>query len=210
MTTETAQAGADTTQAGDATQPAAADPAAASTESTTPEAKGDADAKPAAKDDSAKDDGKAGDDKPPVYDFKAPEGMELDAAAVDEFKAIATELKLPAESAQKVVDLYAKLEQKRSEAFAAQVDEWGNQVKADKEIGGKNLEVNLAAAKAAVEKFGTPEFKSMLDATGMGNHPEVVRMFVKIGKAISEDTMVRGNPGDSPPKDAASVLYGSN
>lgn len=209
MTTETAQAGTDTTQAGDATQTAAANPGTVLTQNTTPEVKGDADAKPATTDDGAKDDGKAGNDSPPVYDFKAPEGMELDTAAVDEFKAIAAELKLPADSAQKVVDLYAKLEQKRSEAFAAQVSEWGDQVKADKEIGGKNLEANIATAKAAVDKFATPEFKSMLDATGMGNHPEVVRMFVKIGKAISEDTMVRGTPGDAP-KSAASVLYSSN
>jgi hypothetical protein len=132
-------------------------------------------------------------DEPIKYDFKAPEGMALDVTAVDEFKAIASELKLPTESAQKVVDLYAKLEQKRAEGFAAQVETWGEQVKTDKEIGGDKLTENLAAARKVVDTFGTSEFKSLLDSTGMGNHPEVVRLMSKIGKAISEDGFVRGS-----------------
>ena len=32
----------------------------------------------------------------------------------------------------------------------------------------------------------------MMDATGFGDHPEVIRMFHKIGKQVSEDTFVPG------------------
>ena len=62
----------------------------------------------------------------------------------------------------------------------------------------------------AIETFGTPELRSLLDSTGMGNHPEVVRLALKIGKAISEDTIVRGrNTPSGGAKDPASVLYGN-
>jgi hypothetical protein len=120
--------------------------------------------------------------------------VELDTTAVDRFKAVAGELKLPAESAQKVVDLYADIRKAEAEAFANQVQAWGDEVKADKEIGGDKLAENLAVAKKAVDAFGGDEIRSLLDSTGMGNHPAVVRMMVKIGKAISEDGFVKGAP----------------
>lgn len=207
MTTEAAEAtGTANTEAGESTQTTAATDAAA-TETQTPEAKGEANADTKATDDAGKADG-AKADEPIAYEFKAPEGMELDSASLGEFKAIAAELKLPAEAAQKMVDIAIKREQARAEAFAAQVNEWGEQVKADKEVGGAKLDENLGVARKAIDQFGTPELKSLLDSTGMGNHPEVVKLMVRIGRAISEDKIVRGE-SSAAPKDTASILYGS-
>lgn len=141
------------------------------------------------------------------YAFAAPEGLELNQGDLDEFKTIAKELKLPKEQAQKVVDLAIKREQARAEAFTKQVSDWGEQVSKDPELGKPE---NLALAVKAIETFGTPELRSLLDSTGMGNHPEVVRLALKIGKAISEDTIVRGrNTPSGGAKDPASVLYGN-
>lgn len=138
-----------------------------------------------------------------VYDFKVPEGVELDAAMTDEFKAIAKELKLPADAAQKVVDLAAKREQARADAFVKQVDDWAKALPADKEFGGDAYQENMAVAKKTIDTFGSPELVSLLNSTGMGNHPEVVRLAFKIGKALSEDTFVKGN--QAPP--AKSSFY---
>ena len=207
MTTETADAGAGTTESQVTQDNAAPEQAQQTAENTAPEGKTDGATKP--EDASAKDDSKAGDDAPLVYDFKAPEGMELDTAAVDQFKGLAAELKLAPESAQKVVDLYAGIKQAEAQAFADQVKAGGDEGKADKEIGGKNLDVTLASARKVIDTFGGDGVKSLLDSTGMGNHPDVVRMLAKIGKAISEDTMERGMSGEGAPRDAASVLYGT-
>lgn len=201
MTTDANEPGTQTPAAGETTQTTAADQ---STVVTSTEVKEDANAKTEAKVDEGKGDG-AKADEPVVYDFKVPEGIELDVGTSDKFKALATELKLPADSAQKVVDLYAGVRQAEAQAFADQVKAWGEQVSADKELGNAD---NLAAARKAVDAFGTPELKSLLNSTGMGNHPEVVRLMSKIGKAISEDTITRGKQGEKP-KDAANVLYGS-
>lgn len=57
-----------------------------------------------------------------------------------------------------------------------------------------------------MDKFGSPELKQYLNETGLGNHPELVRIFANIGKAMSEDGLVTGNSGGV--KSAADVLFG--
>lgn len=148
---------------------------------------------------------------PEAYeDFTVPEGVELDAEVLGEFKDVAKELNLPQAAAQKVTDLAVKLTQKWAGEQTGRVAEmqtaWKDETQTDKEIGGDALPANLAVAKTALDKFGTPALRELLDASGLGNHPEVVRAFVKIGKAISEDTFVAGGTA-SPPKDAAKTLF---
>ena len=148
---------------------------------------------------------------PEKYEFKPAEGQELDAAALEQFEPIARELNLTNEQAQKMVDLYgAKImpmvQQQQVEAWQKTTEQWAADVKADKEIGGDKLTGNLSAAQRALAQFGTPELKEYLEGTGLGNHPELVKAFVKIGKAMSEDGMVDGsNQGQ---RSAAEVLYG--
>ncbi len=190
MTTEAASAGADTTEASTPQSAAAPEASAAATGQAAEGA--NAQAKP--EDAGAKVDGEKPADAPIVYDFKAPEGVELDASAVERFKAVAGDLKMPADQAQKVVDLYADLRKAETDAFVKQVETWGEETKADKEYGGDKLPETLASARKVIDTFGTPEFKSLLDSSGMGNHPEVVKLLAKVGKAISEDGFIRGAP----------------
>lgn len=130
----------------------------------------------------------------PDYSFEMPEGVELDKSGVDEFTAIAKELKLPADAAKKLVGLEVKRVQAQQQAHATLVESWAEQVKADKDLGGEKLQENLAVARKAIDAFGSPELKELLNSTGLGNHPEVVKAFLKAGKAISEDGFVRGQP----------------
>ncbi len=131
---------------------------------------------------------------PEAYEFAMPEGMQLDKAAADEFSAIAKELKLDQATAQKVADVAVKQAQRQAEAHTKLVESWVEQVKTDKDIGGDNLEQNLAVAKKALDTFGTPELRDVLNSTGLGNHPEVIKAFIKAGKAISDDGFVAGSP----------------
>ncbi|HHA1506267.1 TPA: peptidase [Enterobacter hormaechei subsp. xiangfangensis] len=147
---------------------------------------------------------------PEKYEFKAGEGVELDTEALKDFEPVARELNLTNEQAQKLVDAYPKIlagvQQRQAEAWQKQTEVWAETVKADKEIGGDKLTANLSAAQRALDQFGTPELKEYLNATGLGNHPDLVKTFVKIGKAMSEDGMVDGsNQGQ---RSAAEVLYG--
>lgn len=129
-------------------------------------------------------------------DFAVPEGLEMDAEVLTNFKGIAKELGIPQEAAQKLIDLQASLETKRSaaaeQAQAEQAQQWAAQIKADKELGGENYSKTVETAIKAVEKYGSPELRSLLNETGIGNHPELVKFCHRIGKALSEDGLVMG------------------
>lgn len=148
---------------------------------------------------------------PEAYEFKAAEGAELDTEALKDFEPVARELNLTNEQAQKLVDAYPKIlagvQQRQADAWQATTEQWAADVKADKEIGGDKLTGNLSAAQRALDQFGTPELKEYLNTTGLGNHPDLVKTFVKIGKAMSEDGMVTGK--QSGQRSAAEVLYGN-
>ncbi|ELG5718325.1 peptidase [Escherichia coli] len=210
--------------------PAPSEPAAPASDAPTPgadPAKPEGDKQqPGAEGDKTQDDKPSDGDKPAVksddkeqkpegapekYEFKPAEGQELDTAALEQFEPIARELNLTNEQAQKMVDLYGTkimpmVQQQQAEAWQKTTEQWAADVKADKEIGGDKLTANLSAAQRALDQFGTPELKEYLNATGLGNHPDLVKTFVKIGKAMSEDGMVDGsNQGQ---RTAAEVLYG--
>ncbi|MEB0942242.1 peptidase [Citrobacter braakii] len=147
---------------------------------------------------------------PEKYEFTAGEGVELDTEALKDFEPVARELNLTNDQAQKLVDAYPKImagvQQRQAEAWQAQTEQWAADVKADKEIGGDKLTANLSAAQRALEQFGDPELKEYLDSTGLGNHPALVKAFIKVGKAMSEDKVVTGGH-ESGGSDLISAFY---
>lgn len=168
------------------------------------------DAKPAG--DKPKEDEPAG--APEKYeDFKLPEGLTLDAPVMDAFTALAKETNLPQATAQKFVDLAAQMQQNTvaqvQSVVEAQAEKWGLDSKADKEFGGDKFDENLAIAKTALDRFGTPELRTLLNQSKLGNHPEVLRFMFRAGQAISQDGFVPGRNG-APAKDARSMYSQSN
>lgn len=148
---------------------------------------------------------------PEKYEFKAGEGVELDQEALKGFEPLARELNLTNEQAQKMVDLYGEkllpqIQKQQTEAWQKTTEQWAADVKADKEIGGDKLVSSLSVAQRALDQFGTPELKEYLNATGLGNHPELVKAFVKIGKSMSEDRVVTGG-NQSGGSDLISAFY---
>lgn len=194
MTNETVtEASATTNEAGGPTTTEAPQTAAAEQTAATPAAEVKTETKAAV---------------PETYEFTMPEGVELDATAADEFKVIAKEAGLDQATAQKVADIGAKMAQRQTEAHTKLVESWVESVKTDKDIGGDNLAENLGVARKALDTFGTPELKDVLNATGFGNHPAVIKAFYKIGKAISEDGFVTGTAKGAE-TDRAKVMFPS-
>lgn len=148
---------------------------------------------------------------PEKYEFKAAEGQPaFDPQVIDQFSEVAKELNLPQDAAQKVLDKMAPaLAARQAEFLETARNQWADQAKADKEFGGDKLTENLAVAKKALDQFGTEELRTLLNESGLGNHPEVLRLFYRAGKAISEDRFVPGGSGAKAQegRSAASVLY---
>ena len=147
---------------------------------------------------------------PEKYEFTPAEGTQFDEQVIGAFSEIAKELNLTQEAAQKVLDKMAPaIQARQSEQIAAVQSAWANQAKSDKEFGGDKLNENLAVAKKALETFGSPELSALLNESGMGNHPEIIRAFYRAGKAISEDRFVGGGAPHSR-NDAKSFYAASN
>lgn len=133
---------------------------------------------------------KEGDQIPEKYELKA-DGY--DEKVVSAFVELAKELKLPQEGAQKMLDKLAEtVNQRDAERIEAIHEEWQKASKEDKEFGGEKFEENLSVAKAAYQKLATDELKAFMDESQIGSHPEVIRLFYRIGKQISDDNLVSG------------------
>jgi hypothetical protein len=153
-----------------------------------------------------KPDGDEPEGAPEKYeDFTMPDGMELDKEMLDDFLPIAKELNLTQEQAQKLADLQIKnverANAKTEEAFAKVVEGWKDSVKADSEIGGSTMGEKVGLAVKAMNFFGDSKdesgktvensaLKELLETSQLGNHPEVIRVFYRIGKAFGEDRLV--------------------
>lgn len=148
-------------------------------------------------------------DLPESYEFQMPEGVEADPEALSEFEAIAKELKLSQDDAQRVAQVGAKMVLRQQEAHVKQVESWIDEVHNDKEIGGDKLDENLAVARKAIDTFGSPELKQILNVTGLGNHPAMVKMAVAIGRAISEDGFAAGGRAAGSVKPMEEIMFPS-
>lgn len=150
---------------------------------------------------------------PEKYEFTAPEGSEFDSETLKVYEEAARELNLTNDAAQKLIDKMSPImAQRQMERIEAVRNEWTEKSKTDKEFGGDKLNENLAVAQKALTKFGTDELKALLNESGIGNHPEVIRFFYRAGKSISEDTFVGGHQGEgkAQPRDFngyAAALY---
>jgi hypothetical protein len=139
-------------------------------------------------------------------DFAIPENVELADGVLDSFKALAKEQGLNQEQAQKFMDLQTNQYTAAKESWAKTVTDWQESAKSDPEYGQANFEANSLLANQALDKFA-PELKEFLAQSGLGNHPDMIRAFVRIGKSISNDTFVDGAKHDGKSKDPAKVFY---
>lgn len=173
-----------------------------------------------AKEDEAKKTG-----APEKYELQFPEGVTLDEPTVTEFTDIARAANLDQETTQKIADFLPKItsimEKRQLEAIGKVVDGWADQTRADKELGKGDeavLKETLAVANKAMVALATPELRALLNpfdaeknptGTGLGNHPEFIRLMYRAGVKISEDKIVTGNEPGATQKSHADRLYGT-
>lgn len=98
----------------------------------------------------------------------------------------------------------------RQEQLVAKAkQEWREAAAKDPIIGGEKFQENAELARRGFHAVADLELQNLVEQTGWGNHPAVLRAFVKLGKMMSEDRLVRGDVG-APPKGKSreEILYG--
>ena len=143
---------------------------------------------------------KTGQTAPEDITLKLPDGFQS-GPEVEQFKGWAKEAGLKSEQAQRVFDLHLQSQRAQLQAIADQQAQqhkaWTEALPKDKEFGGAQYEQNRLIAQKAVTQFGSPELVKFLNESGLGNHPEVVRAFWKVGKALAEDRPSEAGNGAS-------------
>lgn len=139
-----------------------------------------------------------------------PKGCEEHQAAFDAFKQLAQELQLPVQTAQKLVEWERAQAlggaQQAEQARGEILQKWTEQTK---QLFGAQYPQEIARALAAVDRFGGPQLRQLLDVTGLGSHPAVVQAFHAVARQVGEDCSVGGSARSaSTDKTFAEALYG--
>lgn len=146
---------------------------------------------------------------PENYDLKLPEGMTVSQEVTGKFTELAKKHGLSQDAAQDLYSEISPLMAQHQAAVLTNIDaQWQEQTRSDQEFGGEKLDENVAVAARAIDTFGSPELKELLNKSRLGNHPEVVRFAYRVGKAISEDTLVpnkQNKPGEE--RNPAKVMF---
>lgn len=152
---------------------------------------------------------------PEKYELNLPNGSTLKQDEVDKIAALAKERGLSNDDAQKLVE---EKSQEKTNFIEAQKQEfsqlratWKDQFIKDPELGGENAKASAEHAKRFVDRFASDDLKKAFNETGFGDHPELIRLMARAGKAMANDQIVQpGKHGGSELIDAKDVLYPSH
>jgi hypothetical protein len=147
------------------------------------------------------------------YVVKLPDDAVLAPEIAQEFAKYAKEKGLAQEVAQEIMDkqntMVSQFAKAQQDQIQNEINQWADQARLDKEVGGDSFKENVELAKRVIDKFGTKELKGMLER-GMGNHPEAIRIFARIGKEFfKDDEMVQPKVGAKTVLSTEELFYGS-
>ena len=151
------------------------------------------------------------------FELPVPEGMESYNEAYTGYTGAVTEfLKAnPAASAKDALLWAANYQAEQTkvagkammDAFNGQITTWETEARADTEIGGAKYDASVGLAVAGLKAYGSPKLVEALNTSGLGSHPEMIKAWAKIGKAVGESPVLSGEGAKGETSFAAS-LYG--
>ena len=159
--------------------------------------------------------------KPDKYDYSKfiNDGFDLDEELLEKFQPVAQKLNLSQESLEMLLDIalemskkqramYEKDEETRLKDDIAKYDKMFNE---DNELPKSNstgVREYMNLANSAYKQFCSPKLKELLEKTGLNYHPELIKMFHKIGELIKEDSITYGGKPSVEELTPAQILYG--
>lgn len=166
----------------------------------------------------------------PTFDaFKLPEGMAFDQERIGEFTGLLGqfESKTKADHAevqalgQQLLDRHVSevqgaiesLNKAYMEKWAEQKVAWKDQFLQDPEIGGNRFQTTVDSANSFIRTHGgteaqQAEFRALMESSGLGNHPAMIRILAKAGASMSEGRPLAAQAPAPAPKSKVETLYG--
>jgi len=167
----------------------------------------------------------------PEYDaFKLPEGISVDEERMGEFTKMLAEFEtMKADHAgfqefgQKLVDRHiAEVQsalERQTEAYTAawekQKNEWRDAFVNDPEIGGNRQDTTVRSALEFIKTHGgtkeqQAEFHAIMESSGLGNHPAMIRLLANAMDAKREGTPVPAGKPASGARSRVATRYGNS
>lgn len=107
----------------------------------------------------------------------------------NQFKETAFQAGLLPKQAQQMLEWYAKNEEQQGIAQKeAETRYFSEGIKALESEWGQAFDAKLGLAQQAVKTFCSDDIISMLETSGLGNDPQVVKFFANLGELLQEDT----------------------
>lgn len=118
------------------------------------------------------------------------EGIEISSDKLDDFKKTMHGLGLSAAQGKGILDWYVGFVNGEAESQSTTVEAQRNQAdNALRQEWGDKYDVNVDVARSALRKFDADgALTNILESTGLGNEPALVRFFNKIGAALADDS----------------------
>jgi len=132
-------------------------------------------------------------DKYELPELKLPEDHPgIDENLLKEFKQTAHKIGLNNNQVKSLLEWWADLETRGltdlSNLYQEEMEEAETKLRQE---WGSAYETKLNLAKKVLQQFGDDEVKQLLDS-GAGNDPAIIKMFAKIGEAMSEGNLIKG------------------
>lgn len=144
---------------------------------------------------------------PESYRLTVPEGMTVDQELLGAATPVLRELGLNDEQASKLAPLAAQVQERTistlNDEYAALRADWSRQTKADPHLGGERWPETQRMLSVALQAGGADsEFRKVMNQSGIGDHPAVIRVFRRLGEKIAA-----ANGGQAPRQSPSDVLY---
>lgn len=126
---------------------------------------------------------------------ETPEGYDFgeDGGRLDFYRNATHQLGLTQDQAANMLKLYATVEEQNQKAAQQRNADFAvdSQINLKREWG-TNYDSKIDYAQRAFAQFSSKEFSQLMDETGLGNHPELLKAFSKIGEAMGDDQLIVG------------------
>ena len=148
-------------------------------------------------------------DSPDGYTLEFVDGVAVDTTMLTGFQAVAHEMGLNTDQAQKLAGFYAdqveRIDAERDTALrTAMLDarkQWEGEIKKS-----PTFELDRVRIGKVLKQYGTPELYDLFNATNIGSHPDFFRFLANVGKELGEPNIV-GSGGGVEGVSAAKKLY---
>ena len=161
-----------------------------------------------------------------IYDYSKflNQGFDFDEQLAKKFQPIAQKLNLSQESVDLLLEIALEMSKKQKAFYdsAAKKDKkirldedikkYDDMFKADPELPKLNsakIQQYMKVANEAYSNFATKSLKELFESTGLNFHPEIIKLFYKIGELCEEDEINFGGKPSLEELSAAEILYGN-